>query len=179
MAKRGRKPISELMKAGKEIDWTTYGTIYSKNSKYTKGERITNFNEFINQDVFITGNQVRNKAWLLNQQLRVALNFFSGGVYYAIPKEKKENKGVEIKVRKDYFQSSSYRIVIFDKDRKYYLKFDSDNFMIELTEKQVREICEDMDFENMVKNEGGAICYVPLAQRIRDEYIAKKFNMEE
>lgn len=178
MAKRGRKPISELIKAGKEIDWSTYGTIYSKNSKYTKGERITDFNEFINQDVFITGNQVRNKAWLLNQQLRVALNFFSGGVYFAIPKEKKEDKKVEIKIKDDGVQKA-YKVIIFDKDKKYFLKFDSDNFMIEITEEQFREICLDMRFENMVKAEGGAICYTPLAQRIRNEYIAKKFNMEE
>lgn len=178
MAKRGRKPISELIKAGKEIDWSTYGTIYSKNSKYTKGERITNFNEFINQDVFITGNQVRNKAWLLNQQLRVALNFFSGGVYYAIPKEKKENKKVEIKIKDDMIQKG-YRVIIFDKEGKYFLKFDSDSFMIEITREQFLNICDDMNFENMVKNKGGAICYTPLAERIRNEYIAKKFNMEE
>lgn len=175
MAKRGRKSIHELMED--EFDWN-YGTINGKYSKYTKGEKITNFNDFINQEVFITGNQVRNKAWLLNQQLRVALNFFSGGVYYAIPKKEVENKKVEIKIKDDGVQRA-YKIIIFDKEGKYFLKFDSDNFMIEITEEQFREICEDINFENMVKAEGGAICYTPLAQRIRNEYIAKKFNMEE
>lgn len=177
MAKKGRKSIHELMKDEKNIDWN-YGTINGKYSKYTKGERITNFNDFINQDVFITGNQVRNKAWLLNQQLRVALNFFSGGVYYAIPKEKKENKKVEIKIKDDGVQRA-YKIIIFDKEEKYFLKFDSDKFMIEITRDQFLNICEDMNFENMVKFKGGAICYTPLAERIRNEYIAKKFNMEE
>lgn len=177
MAKKGRKSIHELMESGKEIDWSTYGTIYSKNSKYTKGERITDFNEFINQDVFITGNQVRNKAWLLNQQLRVALNFFNGGVYYAIPKEKKENKRVEIKIKDDGIQTA-YTLVIFPNE-KYFLKFKCDNFMIEITKEQFQNICEDINFENMVKIKNGAICYTPLAQRIRNEYIAKKFNMEE
>ena len=92
MAKRGRKPISELIKAGKEIDWRTYGTIYSKNSKYTKGAKIANFNDFINQEIFIMGDVVRNRAWLLNQQLKAVLMIFAGGVYFPIPKEKKENK---------------------------------------------------------------------------------------
>lgn len=177
MAKRGRKSIHEIMKDKKNIDWN-YGTINGKYSKYAKGERITDFNEFINQDVFITGNQVRNKAWLLNQQLRVALNFFSGGVYYAIPKEKKENKKVEIKIKDDSVQRS-YKIIIFDKEEKYFLKFDCDNFMIEITKEQFLNISEDINFENMVKIKSGAICYTPLAQRIRNEYIAKKFNMEE
>lgn len=177
MAKRGRKSIHELMEDEKNIDWN-YGTINGKYSKYKKGERITNFNDFINQDVFITGNQVRNKAWLLNQQLRVALNFFSGGVYYAIPKKEIEKKPVEIKIKDDMIQKG-YRVIIFDKEGKYFLKFDSDSFMIEITREQFLNICEDMNFENMVKFKGGAICYTPLAQRIRNEYIAKKFNMEE
>lgn len=177
MAKRGRKSIHELMKDEKNIDWN-YGTINGKYSKYTKGDRIINFNEFINQEVFIYGNFVKNRAWLLNQQLRVVLSFFSGGVYYAIPKEKKEKSGkAEIIIKNDDIRTS-YTLVTFPNE-KYFLKFKRDNFMIEITKEQFQKICEDINFENMIKIKNGATCYTPLAERIRNEYIAKKFNMEE
>lgn len=92
MAKRGRKSYKEMSECDIKIDWNTYGTINGKYSKYEKGERITDFNTFLEQRVFITGNMVRTNGWFMSQQLRIAMKFFDWGVYFAIPKKKNENK---------------------------------------------------------------------------------------
>ena len=93
MAKRGRKPISELIKAGKEIDWRTYGTIYSKNSKYKRGEAITDIKILLEQKVIIWNNITKNIEILKSLPLRVILDSLEHKCfYYAIPKEKNEKE---------------------------------------------------------------------------------------
>lgn len=93
MAKRGRKPISELIKAGKEIDWSTYGTIYSKNSKYKRGEVITDIKILLEQKVIIWNNITKNIEALKCLPLRVVLDSLEHKCfYYAIPKEKRGKK---------------------------------------------------------------------------------------
>ena len=93
MAKRGRKPISELIKAGKEIDWRTYGTIYSKNSKYKRGEVITDIKNLLEQKVIIWNNITKNIEILKSLPLRVVLDSLEHKCfYYAIPKEKNKKE---------------------------------------------------------------------------------------
>ena len=93
MAKRGRKPISELIKAGKEIDWSTYGTIYSKNSKYKRGEVITDIKILLEQKVIIWIDTTKNIEILKSLPLRVVLDGLEHKCfYYAIPKENNEKE---------------------------------------------------------------------------------------
>ena len=94
MAKRGRKSLKEIMEKGIEIDWSTYGSIYSKKSKYKKGEAIKDLDTLMKQKVIIFVDMCRNIDWVLSQQLRWILRFLKEGcIYYAIPKNKEEIKG--------------------------------------------------------------------------------------
>ena len=74
----------------KDIDWNK-GTIYGKYSKYEMGDKIETLEELLTQEVFIWCSSVRNKAWLLSQQLRWVLTSIVGHSYKCRLK-KKDNK---------------------------------------------------------------------------------------
>ena len=89
MAKRGRKSIHELVEKN-EFNWD-YGTINGKYSKYTKGEKIEDIKDLLEQKIVIWGYQAKNIEMIKSLPMRVVLNALdNGGFYYAIPKEKGE-----------------------------------------------------------------------------------------
>lgn len=65
---------------------------------------------------------------------------------------------------------------IIQKGEKYFLKFEKDSFEIEITKEQFQEIEDDIHFRLKAKNEGCAVCYPPIAERIRTECIKKKLE---
>lgn len=91
MAKRGRKSIHELM--DKNEFTYSYGTIDGKYSKYKRGEVITDIKVLLEQKVVIWSNMTKNIEMLKSLPLRVILSSLEQKCfYYAIPKEKDENK---------------------------------------------------------------------------------------
>lgn len=93
MAKRGRKPIKEMIEKRIQIDWSTYDSIRSPNSKYTRGEKIETLDDLLRQRVVILNFKAVNYAWVLSQQIRWVMRFLQEGCfYYAIPKNKEKKK---------------------------------------------------------------------------------------
>lgn len=91
MAKRGRKSIHELMDRN-EFNWG-YGTINGKYSKYKRGEAITDIKVLLEQKVIIWTDITKNIEMIKSLPLRVVLGCLEVGCfYYAVPKEKKEDK---------------------------------------------------------------------------------------
>lgn len=65
---------------------------------------------------------------------------------------------------------------IIQKGEKYFLKFNRDSFKLEITKEQFHEIEEDIAFRLLAENNGCAVCYPPVAERIRTECIEKKLD---
>lgn len=68
-------------------------------------------------------------------------------------------------------ENKAYKIWSDPKCDKWFLKFDSDDFQIEITKEEFHDILRDMNFCQKAHCEGYEICYVPLAERIRTSYL--------